>query len=169
MSGEIEPTGRQKGWKNLQPIPITERSDEERKEICRKGAAAAREIYGEKKSAKQVLENLLTLKATDEILEGAELSDELIKRLKAGTKDATLYDVVGAVALGRALDGNIKAAEYIRDTYGDKPIDRVEVTENITTESDRELMKAIMNRLDNVETVRIVSDIPADNVKTKKP
>ena len=153
MSGEQEPEGQQKGWKNLQPIPFNQMEPERRREICRKGAAAVNEIRGEKKSAKQVLENLLTLKATDEIIEGADLTPELIERLKKSASGATLYDVMGAVALGRALGGNIKAAEYIRDTYGDKPIERVEVTENVTTAADRELMQKIMERLESPDVI----------------
>jgi len=158
MSGEIEPTGCQKGWKNLRPVPFDQMTEEQALEIRRKGAAAVREIRGEKKTAKQVLENLLTLKATDELIDSADLTPELIERLKKGAKGATLYDLVGAVALGKALDGNIKAAEYIRDTYGDKPVDKVEVQADIMTDTDRAMLQKISARLDDPGLV-IVQDV----------
>lgn len=169
MSGEIEPTGSQKGWSNLRPIPINQYDDEKRKEICRKGAQAVNKLHGEKKTAKQALETILTLKATPEIMASADIPDEIVERLKRDNPNATLYDLIQAVAVGRALDGNMKSYELIRDTYGDKPIDRVEVTDNVTTESDRALMRSIAERLEGAESVQIVSDIPADNVKTEKP
>ena len=41
-AGLVKPEGKEKGWANL--IPVTERTEEERKEILRKGAEAGREI-----------------------------------------------------------------------------------------------------------------------------
>ena len=161
MSGEIEPQGRQKGWKNLKTIPFNQMDKERAREIRSKGGKAVQELRGEKKNAKQVLDNLLTLKATEDILDGADLRPELVERLRKSTKGATLYDVMGAVALGKALDGNVKAMEYVRDTYGDKPIDtsRIELTENLMTESDRELLEKLSQRLGEGERLEIVKDL----------
>ena len=125
-------------------------------------------LHGEKKSAKQSLEKILTLRVDDEIIEGADIPPEVIKKIKRDNPNATLYDLIQAVAVGKALDGSIRAAEYVRDTHGDKPIDRVEVTENVTTDQDRELMKQIKERLDRSEVV-VVSDIRSDPDDTEKP
>ena len=159
MSGEIEPKGCQKGWKNLQPIPFNKMDEKTAREIRSKGGKAVQEIRGEKKSAKQVLDNLLTLKATDAIIDGSDLQPELVERLKRGTKNATLYDVMGAVALGKALDGNVKAMEYIRDTYGDKPSDKVQIDgNNLITDQDRNLLAQIAKRLEDKE-ILVVQDV----------
>lgn len=158
MTGEIEPQGMQKGWKNLKPIPITQRDPEERREICRKGAQAVQRIRGEEKSAKESLERMLKILATDDIIAQADIDNALAERLKRENPDMTLYDVMNAAALGRAISGNVKAAEYVRDTRGDKPHDTVEINANITTDQDRELMQRIADRLNdpNIEVVKTI-------------
>ena len=138
---------------------------ERRREISAKGAEAVNKLHGEKKTAKQSLENILTLKVTPEIIAGADLPDEIAERMKRDNPDATLYDLIQIVAVGRAVGGNVKAMEYVRDTHGDKPIERVEVTENVTTEADRELMRRIAERLDSPDVI-IAADITETDVKT---
>ena len=168
ISGEIEPTGSQKGWINLEKrVSFNQMSPEKRKEICRKGAEAVNQLHGEKKSAKQSLEKILTLKATPDIVAVADLPEELASKLRRDNPDATLYDLIQLVAVGNAVRGSMKAYELIRDTHGDKPIDRVEVTDNITTDADRALMSEIADRLRQAESVQIVSDITGDDVKTE--
>jgi hypothetical protein len=56
--------------------------------------------------------------------------------------------------------------QYIRDTHGDKPIERMEVTDNVTTDSDRALMRQIADRLGQADTIQVVADITSDSVKT---
>lgn len=157
IDGDIEPEGSQKGWKNLEKrVSFNMMPEEKRKEICRKGAEAINKLHGEKKSAKESLEKILTLKIDDGILAAADVPDELIQKLKRDNPDATLYDLIQLVAVGRAVGGNMKAYELIRDTHGDKPIERVEVTENVTTDQDRELMRTIAARLEKAESVQII-------------
>ena len=175
ISGEQEPTGSQKGWKNLKPIPITARSEEERREICQKGGQAVQRIHGEKKTAKESLDRMLSILATDDILNSADIEKDLVKRLKRENPDMTLYDAVNAAALGRALSGNVKALEYIRDTRGDAPVKQVEITENITTDADRALLKKINDRLEAGTLVVVedqtagnpADDMTKDNIKNK--
>lgn len=160
IDGEIEPeTPKERTLLNLRKrVPFSEMDEERHKEICRMGHKALMELHGERKSAKQSLQSILTLKVTDDIYELADIDPKVAERLKRDNPNATLYDLIQAVAVGRALDGNVKAMEYVRDTHGDKPIDKVEVTDNITTEADRELMKSIAERLENREVV-VVKDI----------
>lgn len=167
-AGEQAPEGMQKGWANLQPEKhnFAVMDKEKHKEICRKGAAAVNKLHGEKKTAKQSLEMILTLKVTDEIIEGADLTPEMAERFKRSMPDATVYDLIQVVAAGRAVGGNMKAYELIRDTYGDMPVKQIEVTENITTDADRALLQEINDRLKNAETVHIVEaadTMTADN------
>lgn len=164
VAGEREPEGCEKGWSNLQPgkYNLTVIDPEKRKEICRKGAAAVNKLHGERKTAKQALENILTLKVTDEIIAGADLPEGLGEKLKRDNPDATLYDLIQIVAAGRAVGGNIKAAEYIRDTFGDKPVEKVDITADVTTEADRALLASIAARLDENTHVEVVKDIKTD-------
>lgn len=163
IDGLIEPEEHERYLLNLRKrVPFNQMPEEKRKEICRKGQKAQQELHGEKKTAKQALENILTLKVTPEIIEKANIDSAVAERLKRDNPNATMYDLIQAVAVGRALEGNMKAAEYVRDTHGDKPIDRVEVTDNVTTEADRELMRSIADRLGQADSVQVVKDIDSE-------
>lgn len=162
IDGDVEPQGCEKGWRNLQPEKYNFAViDKERaKEISRKGAQAVNKLHGEKKTARDALERILSLKVTDNIIAGADLSDELAERLKRDNPDATLYDLINLVAVGRAAGGNMKAYELVRDTFGDKPVDRVQAEVDVTTDADRALLERISKRLDETgATVEIVKDI----------
>ena len=166
--GEIEPQGVQKGWINLEKRVSFDKMDpEKRREICRKGNEAVRQLHGEKKTAKQSLEKILTLKVDDSILEAADVPADLAAKLKRDNPDATIYDLIQIVAVGRAVGGNLKAYELIRDTYGDMPVKQIEVTENITTDADRAMMRQINERLKAgelaiVDQADIVDEAPHD-------
>ena len=161
MAGEIEPKGSQKGWKNLKPIPITQVEPEKRREMCIKGAQAVNKIRGEEKTAKESLDRMLSLLATPEILEAADIESALVERMRRDNPNMTVYDAMNAAALGRALAGNIKAAEYVRDTRGDKPQDRVQIDGvNVMTDSDRAMLEKISSRLNDPAV--IVATQPGD-------
>lgn len=163
IDGEQAPEGCQKGWTNLkegqEKHNFAVMDPEKRSEISRKGAEAVNKIKGEKRTAREALENILTLRVNEKIISGADLDPELAERLKKSGVDMTLYDLINLVAVGRAVGGNMKSYELIRDTYGDKPIDRVEVTENVTTDSDRAMLQKIAERLQAGEKIEIVKDI----------
>ena len=163
--GEAAPEGSQKGWLNLKEGQTKHNlkviDPEKAKEIRRKGAEAVNQLKGEKRTAREALENILTLKASDGILSKADLDSELAERLKKSGINITMYDLLQLVAVGRAAGGNMKAYELIRDTYGDMPVKQIEVTENITTDADREMLRQINERLQQAETVQIVEAIPA--------
>ena len=163
IDGEVEPQSHEKGWKNLEKrISFNMRTPEERKEIARKGAEAVNKLHGEKKSARQSLEKLLTIKVDDNLLESADIPKELADKLKRDNPNATLYDLIQMVAIGRAVGGNMKAYELIRDTHGDMPVKQVEISENITTDADREMLKQISERLKEGDRIEIVRDITED-------
>ena len=167
IDGDVEPEGCEKGWLNLREGQTTYNlkniDPEKAREIRRKGAEAINKLHGEKKTAKQALEQILTLKVDDEILATADVPDELVKRLKRTNPDATLYDLIQLVAVGRAVSGSLKGYELIRDTYGDKPVDKVDISADVTTEADRALMASIASRLDKTGAhIEVVKDIKAD-------
>lgn len=160
ISGEAEPVGEQKGWLNLKTgqkehnfAVLNEKEPERAREISRKGAQAVNKLHGEKKSAKQALEKILTLRVSDEMINGADLTPEIAERFKRDNPDATIYDLIQIVAAGRAVSGNMKAYELIRDTYGDKPTEKIDVTGEIMTDTDRAMLQKISARLDSPDIV----------------
>lgn len=96
-------------------IPLNERTKEEQREIAKKGGVASGKARRKKKLLKEII---------DEIGESRLNTDEAIdiaKVLGINKKDVT-YDVaVMFKAVNEALDGNIKAMEFIRDTRGQSP------------------------------------------------
>ena len=159
--GEIEPEGSQKGWLNIKPIPLTERPEEEARAIRRKGAEAVNKIHGEKKTARESLERMLSILATDDIIACADIETALADRLKRENPHMTVYDVMNASAIGRAISGNVKAMEYVRDTHGDKPTDKIDISGQIMSDSDRALLESVSARLDKSE-LTVVKDVCED-------
>ncbi len=81
-------------------IPFNKLTEEEHREIARKGGIKSGETRRRKKTFKQELEWLLEENETQK-----NITIALIKE---------------------ALDGNTKAFEVIRDTVGEKPVDKLE-------------------------------------------
>lgn len=167
IDGDIEPTTpKERALLNLRKrVPFNEMDSERLREISRKGQKALMELHGEKKTARDSLKNILTLKVTDEIYELADVDPKVAERLKRDNPNATLYDLIQCVAVGRALEGNVKAMEYVRDTHGDKPIDKVEISDNVMTEADRELLRNISSRLEDGDRLEVVRDITTENTE----
>ena len=169
IDGDQVPEGSQKGWPNLKEgqtkYNLKYMDPEKAAEIRRKGAEAVNALKGEKRTAREALENILTLKVNDKIIDNSDLDPEIVDRLKRSGINITMYDLLQLVAVGRAAGGNMKAYELVRDTYGDMPVKQIEVTENITTDADRELMRQLSERLQEGATIEIVKDATGDNIK----
>ena len=163
IDGEIEPEGIEKGWINLREgqtkYNLNNLPPEKAREIRRKGFEAQQKLHGEKKTARESLEKILTLKIDDDLLNAAELPDELIRKIKRDNPDATIYDMIQLVAVGRAAGGSMAAIQYIRDTHGDAPKSQVEVSGQIMTDQDRQLIKQISDRMKSGEHLEVVKDI----------
>ncbi len=86
-------------------IPVTKRTPRERKAISSKGGKASAEAKRKRKALKEELIALLDVIDTNGHSVQEKISFALIKE---------------------ACDGNVKAFEVIRDTIGEKPIDKVE-------------------------------------------
>lgn len=96
-------------------------------EIHAKGVETARQRKKEKKEMKEQLMTLLQMPVTSQKMK-LQLSNLGIKE-----KDMDNQMAITIALYQEALKGNTRAYEIIRDTIGEKPIDRTEVKE-ITTE-----------------------------------
>lgn len=92
------------GQENL--IPQSERTKEEQRKIARMGGIASGKARKEKKMLKDLLEDALS--------KGTETDNEYVNITLALIREAN--------------KGNVKAYEVIRDTLGQKPVDKVEHT-----------------------------------------
>lgn len=96
--------------KNL--IPQSERTKEEQREIAKKGGIASGEARRAKKSLREAMQ----------ILMDADLTG------KDG-KTMTGTEAMAAKAFQAALKGDWKAWELVRDTSGQRPVDKVMIAD----------------------------------------
>lgn len=74
----------------------------------------------------------------------AETIDIFLKTVDKETGKTMQEKIVEAMGL-KAMDGCVGAAEFIRDTVGEKPSDNVSL--DVMTDGDKELMTNLMKRL----------------------
>ena len=102
-------------------IPQSERTKEEQRKIAKQGGIASGKARREKKAMKDTLEALLTMP----LKAGKCVDVEAIKDLAAlKGKNITVQEAIMLAQIQKAMKGDTKAAEYIRDTSGNKPESR---------------------------------------------
>lgn len=110
---------------NLKPIQKGQLSKEELKKRQSNGGKKSGQVRRERKAFKESLLMLLEMKAPEKI--GMQIKQTLPK-LK--DKDLNYQNAILVSLLQQAVKGNTKAVELIRDTIGEKPVEKVEVTGN---------------------------------------
>lgn len=154
-----------KGWANLRPdiYGFGNMDKEKLREVSRKGAEKTHQIVRERKTAQQCLADILSLEATPDIVAGADLDPVIAEQLKQYAGRITLYDLVNLVATGAAIGGNMRAAEYIRDTYGDMPTKQVRIdSDDIMTPEDRLMIQQLYERLESTD-IAVVADMTTED------
>ena len=104
--------------------PFDERTEDEQRAIQRKGGIASGQARREKKELRHMLEMLLDKEYTDK---------------KTG-KTATGREAITTALIGQAMKGNVKAFETIRDSIGEKPVEKVmiaDVDQSVIDEVER--------------------------------
>lgn len=91
--------------------PFSERTESEQKEIRSKGGKKSGEVRRAKKTMRELLDYLLEKEITNK------------KGEKATTKEAILVS-----AIKKAIEGDIRALQFIRDTIGEMPVVKQEVS-----------------------------------------
>ena len=106
---------------NLKP-PINKRSTSEQREIRQKGGIKSGEVRRARKT----------------------LKEELLLLLENGNTQ----NKISLALIKKALKGNIKAFEVIRDTIGEKPADKHELKGEFKQKASLEDIKNLKNMLD---------------------
>ena len=102
---------------NLKPF-TSEQSREKAVINGRRGGIASGKSKREKKAMKDTLSDLLSMP----LKSGKAADVESIQSLASVKgKNITVHDAIMIAMLQKAMAGNVKAAEYIRDTIGEKP------------------------------------------------
>ena len=141
-AGTKELTGKEKRQLNLRPADKL--TPEERKELSRKGGIARQEQIKQRRTLK---EQMLAILEANYSRETAE------KFLGPDANNLTEDDLTGQGILSARMwkeaceNGSAKAAEFCRDTSGQRPKDLLEVSGNVISDADRALMANLSKRL----------------------
>ena len=119
---------------------------EERTALGRKAGAAGKEARRKYKSQRELLALILSSPIDDK---------EKAKKLKEAGFPATFGGAMAFAATAKAVDGDIEAARFVRDTVGEKPTEsyQMSVTDkpvkslDLTQLTDEELEAMVASRL----------------------
>ena len=112
-----------------------ENDPEEASKRGKVGGPASQDTQQTRRSIKEILEELSRRTVTAE--EAEEYS------MEEGT---SLLEAATLAQFRRAMKGDTKAAEYVRDTLGEKPTDKISAEIETITAEDRERIERILNR-----------------------
>lgn len=118
--------------KSLANLKKLKKGDPESLAIAQKGAQAVAEKARKRKAMKEDLNILLNLS----LKKGQMVYSEDIQSLaEAEGKNISVQTAIDIAMVQRAMMGDVQAAQYIRDTVGEKPSDKVEVDQSLTIEA----------------------------------
>lgn len=120
--------------KQLDPV----RSKEIARERGRKGGLKSGEVRRNRKTMKDTILDLIQKEVSTEQYGG----DSSI----LGDK-ATLQEIILASMIREASNGDTKAMQLLRDTIGEQPVNRQEITQEVITKDDTELMDSLKKSL----------------------
>lgn len=125
-------------------IPQSQRTKAEQRKIAREGGKASGKARREKKAMKDTLGTLLTMSLKEGTITDIEKITNVasLKGLNISVQEAIML-----AQIQKALKGDTKAAEYIRDTSGNKLKDGLELSGGINNPfaglSTKELKKLV--------------------------
>lgn len=106
------------------------------RDIQRKGGEALQATLKQRRTLAESIEIALRKKASKDIIKTLGLEE-----------GATNQDAITAAIILQASAGNTKAYTALRDTVGEMPVSKQQISADITTEADRALMEKITKRL----------------------
>ena len=107
-------------------IPFTERSKDEVKEMNRRGGIASGAVRRKKAAMRDYVQFILGMKR-----KVSEKTLEQLKEMGVTEDEVTGQTLALMKIMDKAIAGDIKAMEFLRDTAGEKPTDSVKMTHEI--------------------------------------
>lgn len=108
----------------------------ENRDIQVMGGKALQAKLKQRRTFAEAISTVLAQKPTEKVREELELDST-----------ADNLDAVIAAMLRQAQKGNVKAGDFLRDTIGEKPTDRLEASVETMTAEDREMLENIQKRM----------------------
>ena len=120
----MENKGNHRGDENL--VPMNKRTKEKQREIAKAGGMAS----GISRRRKRDMQNALNAILDMPLKKGKLQQIRNLSEVKG--KNITAEQAMLLAMVNKALKGDVRAATWVRDTAGCKPVDRVEIDE-VTT------------------------------------
>ena len=133
--------GKYDGRANL--IPFNKLSEDEQKEIRSKGGKASGEARRKKRDMREVAKAIL-----EHAMNEAQIEEVLGNSKELLDGDKSVMAVLTARMVQEAGKGSYKHYETLRDTAGFKPKDEIDISADIMTDADRELVEKVNRRLE---------------------
>ncbi len=115
------------GEENL--IPMNQRTEEEQREIARKGGIASGKARQEKKRMRETIDTILKMVLNPG--KGANIEEiQAFAELKG--KNLTVEQAMIVQQIQKALKGDLQALTFLRDTSGQKPAEQISMSAAIT-------------------------------------
>lgn len=130
------------GRENLIPFNESKLSEEELREIYRKGGINSAKVRKRKKTMRETIKMLLEMDVMD---------DEVKAKIQAMGQDPEAVDYATAIGLAmikKATEGNISAFNTIRDTIGEKPEDTVNINNELSPEDKKKATEKFIRKLE---------------------
>lgn len=109
-------------------IPQSERTKSEQRKIAQKGGIASGKARREKKLMRETFDMLLSMPLKN----GKLVNVEEIRSFAAlKGKNISVQEAIMIAQIQKAMKGDTRAAEYVRDTIGQKPVDSVDMNMNL--------------------------------------
>ena len=115
------------------------RLENNREEASKRGLAGAissNTTQAARRTFAEVIEEMLVKPANAQMIEDLNL-----------TTGATNLDVIIAAALKQASRGNVKAADFLRDTIGQKPSEKIDAAITGLSPEDKQMLQNVSNRI----------------------
>ena len=127
------------GIENLRPFNTL--TEEEHRELAKKGGKASGESRKQRKTMKENLKLLLE----------CEFSPEQVKDITGDFYNLTggdnsVQQALMVQTLMQAMTGDTKAIAFVRDTIGEKPVEESVITADIMTDADRKVLANVIKR-----------------------
>lgn len=132
------------GKNNL--IKAEDLTKEELTERARKGGVASGKARREKKAFKETIETLLSMSTQ----EGNAVSIEEIQSFASlSGQNISVQEAIAIAQVQKAMQGDTKAAEYVRDSIGQKPSDKLHVNTGMELNDKLKEVEAYIKGLTN--------------------
>lgn len=107
------------------------------RDIQIQGGKALQATLRQRRTFAEAISAVLAQKPSQKVREELELDST-----------ADNLDAVIAAMLKQAQRGNVKAGDFLRDTVGEKPTDKLEASVETMTAEDREMMENVLKRME---------------------